>query len=287
MLANFLPSPGLAAITEGGTGMLFGADHAFTFTAPKGWGLDNQSGVKQGLHMVFYPIDQTWSTSTIMAYGVSVPKDMTLQSSEDLVKRRVKEFHLKGSPKYTAQAKDKVNLPNGKTAYVYFFLGADWGNYEAIGYVEETETINFLVYNARNKVEFEKHLPAFRSIIATYRNVFENATARDDVKFNSLIAEAKALEKTKEGKEYSSEVIQSFGSSLANIIKYCTSFTTKGERAHFDLLFRIRPDGTVSEAYIRPTNALNACVRGLVLDTKHPPHKLDPFLMYVEMNVTE
>ena len=191
------------------------------------------------------------------------------------------------APNYTAQARDKVSLPDGKTVYFYFFHGDRWGNYEAVGYVEEAETINFLVYNARNKIEFEKNLPAFRSMIVTYRNVFENATDRDDTNFNSLIAEARALENTKEGKEYSSEVIQSFGSSLANIMKVCTSCTTKGECAYFDLLFRIRPDGKVSEAFIRPSNALTACVRGLVLDTKQPPHKLDSFLILIEMSVKE
>jgi hypothetical protein len=287
MFAILFPSSVLAGITEGGMGMLFGADHAFNFTAPKGWVLDNQSGVQQGLYMIFYPADQTWSNSPVIAYGRSVPKASDLRSIEDQVKRTVDEFHNDGSLNYKAQAKDKIVLPNGKTFYIYFFQGDKWGNYEAAGYINESETINFLVYNARTKVDFEKNLPAFRTIISTYRNVFENTMAKNEAKFNSLIAEAKALENTKEGKKYSADVIQAFGNSLASIMKLCTAYTTKSDPTNFDLLFKIKSDGTVSEAFIRPTNGLTSCVRGLVLDTKHAPHKLDPFLMHIEMSVKE
>ena len=59
MFVVLLPTSVLANITEGGTGMIFGSDHAFCFTAPAGWVLDNQSGVQQGLHMVFYPVGQS------------------------------------------------------------------------------------------------------------------------------------------------------------------------------------------------------------------------------------
>jgi len=58
-LMILLPCSAEASISEGGSGMLFGTDHAFYFTAPSGWILDNQSGVQQGLHMVFYPAGQT------------------------------------------------------------------------------------------------------------------------------------------------------------------------------------------------------------------------------------
>ena len=287
MIVVLLPCPVFASITEGGTGMLFGADHAFSFTAPKGWVLDNQSGVQQGLHMVFYPVGQSWSASPVMAYGRSVRKDSRLRTIEDQVKATVEQFHRNGSPNYRAEAKDRLSLPGGQKVHVYFFQGDRWGNYEAAGYVEEPETINFLVYNARNKTEFEKHLPAFRSTIATYRNMFESATVKDKAKFEALMKEAETLESTREGKAYSSEVIRSFGNELADIMKSCTAYTRKDEQFHFDLIFRIRPDGSISEAFIRPTNGLTSCVRGLILDTKHPPHNMDSFLMHIDMTVKE
>ena len=284
MFVVLLPTSALASITEGGTGMIFGSNHAFTFTAPEGWVLDNQSGVQQGLHMIFYPVGESWSSSPVMAYGASVLKNSSLRGIEDQVNATVQRFHREGNPNYSAESKERGILPGGKMVYVYFFQGDQWGNYEAVGYIEEPETINFLVYNARNKTEFEKHLPAFRSAIATYRNMFESTADIDKTKFSSLIAEAKALKTTKEGKAYHSEVLHSFG-GFRDIMKSCTALTTKGEEARFDLIFRIQPDGTVSEAHIRPNNALTVCVRGLVLNTTHPPHKMDPFWMYIAMIV--
>ena len=105
LLATLFPGAALADITEGGTGMLFGADHAFKFTAPKGWVLDNQSGAQQGLHMVFYPANQTWSKSPVMAYGVSVPKDRKVRSIQDQVKNTIEDFHYNGSPQLHSSSK--------------------------------------------------------------------------------------------------------------------------------------------------------------------------------------
>ncbi|MFX0202900.1 MAG: hypothetical protein ACFFCW_42900, partial [Candidatus Hodarchaeota archaeon] len=70
----FCHSLALASITEKGTGMLFGEDHAFSVTAISGWVLDNQSGVRQGLHMVFYPVGRTWADSPVIIYGRAVSK---------------------------------------------------------------------------------------------------------------------------------------------------------------------------------------------------------------------
>lgn len=269
--------------------MLFGTDHAFNFTAPSGWVLDNQSGVQQGLHMVFYPAGQTWENSSVMAYGMSLAKDSELRSIEDQVKRTVEDFRSNGNKQYTAEAKDDFQLPDGKTAKIYLFRGDQWGNYEAAGYIEEKETINFLIYNSRNKSDFEKNLPAFKSILASYKNSYEPKNIENnDQNFDKLISEAKAFEGTKEGLDYSKKFFQSFGNALADTMKSCTSYTTKGQKAQFDLLFRIKSNGQVSETLIRPQNALTTCVRGRVNDySQHPPHKLESVLIYINMSVKE
>lgn len=277
-----------AGITEGGTGLLFGTDHAFNFSAPTGWVLDNQSGVQQGLHMVFYPVGQTWESSPVMAYGMSVAKDSELRTIEDQVKRTVDDFRSNGSKDYTAEAKEDVKIPGGKTAKVFFFRGDQWGNYEAAGYIEERETINYLVYNSRNKTDFEKNLSAFKSILASYKNSYSSQKTGEDANiFDALVQEAKAFEKTKEGSEYISEFFQAYGNSLADVMKSCTSYTTKGKEAKFELLFQIKPDGAVSEARIRPENTLTACVRGLAQSSHHPPHKFPSVPVYIDMSVKE
>lgn len=286
MLIFAFPLSAQANNTEGGTGMLFGADHAFYFTAPGGWVLDNQSGVQQGLHMVFYPIQQTWQNSPIIAYGMSVTKDANIRTIEDQVKRTVKDFHNNGSKEYKAEPKEDVRLPNGKTVKIYFFSGDQWGNNEAAGYVEEKDTINFLVYNARNKTEFEKGLTAFKSILISYKNAYEqNKIEKDEPTFNQLIQQAKEFESTKDGADYIKQFFQSFGNSLADTMKSCTAYTTKGQKVQFDLLLKISPGGGVSESFIRPSNGLTTCVKALVQNSHHPPHKFESALIYINMSV--
>jgi hypothetical protein len=65
----FMPFSSSAEITEQGTGMLYGADHAFFITVAKGWVLDNESGVNQGLYMTFYPVGYTWANSPETIWG--------------------------------------------------------------------------------------------------------------------------------------------------------------------------------------------------------------------------
>lgn len=283
-LLMLLPGSSVAA---GSSGMLFGSDHAFYFTAPKGWVLDNQSGVRQGLHMVFYPAGQTWKGTPVIAYGMAVSKNQEVRSAEDQVRLTVDEFRSNGNNEYTAEAKGEVSIPDGRTAKIYFFHGDQWGNYEAAGYIDEKKTINFLVFNARNKADFEIYLPAFKAILASYKNSYSPRSESEDERFSKLVSEAKSFENTEEGAAYSAKFFQTYGTPLADIMKSCTSYTTKGQETHFELLLRVKPNGELAETLIRPANSLTTCVRGLVQDSHHPPHQLESVLIYINMSVKE
>jgi hypothetical protein len=149
----FFHSLALAGIAEKGRGMLFGADHAFFVTAASGWVLDNQSGIGQGLHMVFYPVAYTWPDSPVIIYGRAVPKSK-VRTIRSLVERTVEEFHQNESPHFRGERKKSIRLPNGKDADIYHFSGDQWGNYEAGAYYAEKDTINFLTRTSRNQTGF-------------------------------------------------------------------------------------------------------------------------------------
>ena len=168
-LFAFLISQSFAEITPLGTGMLFGDNHSFYLNAPKGWVLDTESGSNQGLHMMFYPEDKTWSSSPVIAYGRSETKDTQTQNVEDQVRFIVQNFKDNGSPNYKATRQPSTKLPNGYKAEIYFYEGDQWGNFEAVAYFDEKETINFLVYNARDKQAFDQNISAFYSILHTYK----------------------------------------------------------------------------------------------------------------------
>ena len=179
-------SVALASITEKGKGMLFGGDHAFFVTAASGWVLDNQSGVGQGLHMVFYPADKTWANSPVIIYGRAVPK-YEVPTIKSQVERTVEDFHKKGSPDYMGERQPSIKLSNGKPIELYHFSGDQWGNYEAAAYYDEKDTINYLIFNARTKESFIKYLNDFLEIALTYKNIYTPPSLHSrSVRFQSL-----------------------------------------------------------------------------------------------------
>jgi hypothetical protein len=268
------------------TGMLFGDNYAFYFTAPQGWELDKQSGVGQGLHMVFYPQGETFADSPVIAYARSVSKGPGLQSVKDKVVRTVNEFHSQGSPNYKAEMKDSVSLPHGKQIAIYYFEGDQWGNYEAAGYIEEEETINFLVFNARSKKDFDRHTDAFKKILLSYKNVYAKDNV-DEKKFSEMVNLADKTAGTPEGEKYEDEIIKSLEQKIAKIMQDCTSYTQKKETIEFDAVFKIDPDGKIVEAYIRPVNALTNCFKGSMATLRHPAHQFGTFLHHINMKITK
>jgi hypothetical protein len=161
-------STAVGLIQEGGLGILYGSDHAFSLTAPKGWMLDNESGVQQGVHAVFYPKGKTWKNSPVVAYGRSRPRSKGISTVEDAVKDVVAMFHREGSPNYKATKVKTVTTETGKKGEIYHFSGDKWGNSEAVAYFVEKKTINYVVMNSREADYFKKALSSFESLAKSY-----------------------------------------------------------------------------------------------------------------------
>lgn len=175
-----------AEIIEEGRGLLFGPNHAFFVTAGPGWVLDNKSGANRGLHMVFYPSGESWSDSPVIVYGRSVPKSIA-PTVKIQVEKTVKAFHQNGNPKYAGKKQPSLELSNGQPVEIFHFSGDKWGNYEAAGYFVEKDTINFLIYSARTKETFIKHLKDFYEIAHTYVNIYTSASVPLKLDFDSFL----------------------------------------------------------------------------------------------------
>lgn len=284
VLLLLLPWSSSAEITEQGTGMLFGSDHAFFITAAKGWVLDNESGVKQGMYMIFYPVGYTWANSPVMAYGRKSTKNAEIRGVKDMVESTVLMFHEKGSPGYKVAKETSVTLANGKSVPVYYYAGDKFGNFEAAAYFEEKNTINFLVYNSRNKADFDKYLPGFEQMVRSYSSSGNLVTVDDDT-FKKLLQESKRMSETPEGREYEASVINGAGEAVAVIMRKCASYVGEENVKPFDVIFRIKPDGTIAEAYAKTDSRLGNCFEGYFLRTKHPPHRFDSYLLDFNMKI--
>lgn len=274
-----------ASITEAGRGMLFGRDHAFAVTATTGWVLDNESGVGQGLHMVFYPKGETWAKSPVIIYGRAVSaKDAA--SPKQQVEQTVGDFKSNGSPNYSSLAQPQITLPNGQKAELYYFSGDQWGNYEAAAYFQEVDTINLLVFNSRTKAGFDKYIGDFLKIVRTYQNLYSPSNALTTEKFDGLKRESESLLSTQHGKDYESKAVQAVGQTIANAMHDCTSYMHEKELPAFNYFVRIDKGGDVNDASIFPINALSACFSGLMSSATYPAHNFDSFVLNIEVKVT-
>jgi hypothetical protein len=271
------------------TGMLFGEDHAFYFTAPAGWVLDNKSGVGQGVHMAFYPAGFTYQNSPVFAYGRSASLMGEIKTIEDQVKSTIRDFRDNGSVNYTGRKEKTISLPGGKTAEIYFFSGDRWGNFEAVGYILEKKTINFLVFNCRYKKAFDDNIDKFYEILKSYKNAFqEDVPGYDEKMFRDYVERAELDKNTEEGKIYESKLTSTQGKDLGRLFRECLSYEKEDSAiGNIDAVFIIEPDGRIRESYVWPVNSLSNCFKGAAASLEIPPHKLPIFHWHVSIKIND
>src|SRR5947208_5850658 len=84
--------------TPGGSGIVYGKNHAFAITAPDGWVLDNQAGQNNGVPVVFYPVGSSFAKSRIVMYANTASKGDGQETVDELIAYDTGQFKAK-SPK--------------------------------------------------------------------------------------------------------------------------------------------------------------------------------------------
>lgn len=167
VLLTVAAAPGWAA-SEGGMAILHGDNYAFALVAPPGWMVDTESAADQGLQAVFYPKGNSWANSPAVAYARARPKDEKVQTVSQQVRTTLARFAERGHDDVRATPVGTIPLKEGKSAAVYHFAGDDYGNYEAVAYIDEPRTLNFVVLSAADRGAFEAALEAFRVLVGSY-----------------------------------------------------------------------------------------------------------------------
>ena len=153
---------------DSNSGIIYGKNHAYTLTAPKGWVLDNRSGVKQGLHAVFYPQGSSWSDGVAVMYANVWQKENAKQTVQDIVDSDIQKFK-EIIPDLKVVNVEAVKLEKDRTAIVKYFTSEAKGqNFEAIAYINEEKLVVLIVLSSRTKKDFESSLPAFRELVGSY-----------------------------------------------------------------------------------------------------------------------
>jgi hypothetical protein len=291
--ALFLATAG-ASILEHGVGIVYGDNHAFSLQAPKGWVLDNESAVPQGIHAVFYPKNSSWKESKVVAYAQARPRTDEVATADDAAKAVVADFHKNGSANYRGKRIKTLKTDHGKEAVIYHFSGDEWGNSEAAAYFVEEKTINFVVLNSRNPKLFAASLEAFDQIVKSYLFLGEQLPEKiklettSPARFEDLYSRAQAAGKTEEGKQYehglNSEVSDVFGKPLHAALVECE----KGGKPPYKIkiVLIIAADGE-TRIVGAPDESLSVCVAAKLHALKLPVPPQPDWLVAISMTIAE
>lgn len=171
-LIILLTGAALAAFSQEGanTGIVYGKNHVFSITAPKGWILDNQAGVSEGLHAVFYPVGGSWQKSIAVMYASTGSlTDGEFKTLDDLITKDTLTFRQASKTMFIG-LKDSIiiDAENKVAARVIAFEKDDYGNYERVAYIQHPKFVAMMILTSRTKEDYEKNLDAFAALVRSY-----------------------------------------------------------------------------------------------------------------------
>ncbi len=158
---------------------------------PSGWVADNQSGVAQGVSIVFYPKGGSWQNSPAVLYLRT--SDRINGSVQKIIDEDIASYQDINS---NVKVYDDTNLftKDGALALVKKLKDDKSGNMEEIAYILQDETISIITLNARNEKEAKKVYPAFKNLVTSYQFIDED---RDE--FSNEIDEESTGTETENG----------------------------------------------------------------------------------------
>ncbi len=162
----------LAYAQENNSSFIVGKDYSFTLSAPKGWIADSESGKSQGLPFVFYPKGSSWQKGIVGMYATVYPKAENGGTLEKFIERDISDFKSKSEKLKvtTADALTTVKDAQGKErkVEVRYFTGDQFGNYEAVAYIDEGKSVVSIILTSKTQEGFEASLPAFKELVTSY-----------------------------------------------------------------------------------------------------------------------
>ena len=147
-------------------GILYGDNHAFHFSVPEGWNLDTEVGKTDGLTAVMYLKDSTWADSVVIAYPRAYTKDENTNSIEKVYQSIL--LDLITEDKGIVGKFIETVMAGNVEGQIYCFSGQNNGTYEASVYYNCNKTVNYIVYSARSKGDFDKYYGNFIEMAKSY-----------------------------------------------------------------------------------------------------------------------
>ncbi len=152
-----------------GTGILHGRGHVFKLTAPSGWVIDNQAGVPQGLHAVFYRAGESWQDFSAGMYANGSAPEKKKPVDLGAFMHADSTYFVEAEPGVKILTAAPIQTSDGREAIVRHFLEGPYGTFEAVAYIEEETAIATIVLVTHSRDVFEQALPSFAQLVQSYQ----------------------------------------------------------------------------------------------------------------------
>lgn len=256
-----------ASAAEPQTGIVYGDSHAFFVTAPPGWVLDNQSGLRNGVHAAFYPEGSSWRDSPAVMYanGVTRSREETVDSfiADDIqtFRGRAPQIQVKeGSP---------IKTKDGRIALIRYFSGDQSGNHEAVAYIAEKKAFIVLALSARTQDAYQRSLQSFGELVRNY--TFISDDPKNDIRHFDLIQMiADDQSHTPLGKKYDDASAVYFAHRHSKGMDACFGSVPGPDLSPFDVLVRVTSSGRVEKILSRPETNMSKCLINDMSDDTFP-----------------
>jgi hypothetical protein len=154
--------------SDGPDGTIFlGPSYSFVLKEPAGWVMDSQTAKSQDLEAVFYREGSSWKDAVAVMYARVIHKDETQDTVEKVITNDVTDF-LKLNKESRVSDSAPLQTRSKKEGTSKEFYDAANKNYEIVTFIDEPKVVVILALSSRDKREYEKALPAFKSLVASY-----------------------------------------------------------------------------------------------------------------------
>ncbi len=169
--AKLATAPAAADTTKPALTLVYGDDHCIGFVAPKGWVVDDTSGLGSRIRVVLYPRGETWKGSPAVMYANPLhQKPREPLTLHQMIERDVASFR-KASPQGAVTVGPELHTGKGQLAEVRYFSETGGPPHEAVAYIAEENLVMLLVLSARTPDTFRTSLPAFEGLVSSYQFV--------------------------------------------------------------------------------------------------------------------
>lgn len=143
---------------------------AYAVSAPEGWLVNKDVANEMGLAAAFHLEGTVWENTGAFIFVNTTSLAGSGDNIYDLMSYDIDMYKI-SSPGIHIKDGGRVTVNRGKgTAITIQMINTKANSYEAVAYIDQGDVVPFFVFSAASQAEFDKYMPAFQTLIGSYKH---------------------------------------------------------------------------------------------------------------------